>query len=123
MTAERDKAKYAEYQRAYKERHPDRVRASDERYSASEAGREVRRRAQRAWKQRNWDRALAHNNILRRVRRAVEAGRITKTPCAVCGSEIVQGHHYLGYAPEHELDVVWLCSRHHRDAHRPEIDR
>jgi hypothetical protein len=31
---------------------------------------------------------------------------------------LVAAHHYLGYAPEHRLDVQWLCSRHHARLHR-----
>lgn len=52
-----------------------------------------------------------------RVRHAVLSGRLTKEPCLVCGSDGVQAHHHNGYAPEHELDVIWVCSRHHADAH------
>ena len=107
----------AEHQRRFKERHPERVAASDACYSRSEQGRLVHRRAQAAWRKRNYEWALFHNMILRRVRRAVERGEIVKMPC-YCGSIEVQGHHWRGYAPEHELDVVWLCARHHAEAHR-----
>lgn len=46
---------------------------------------------------------------------AVKAGIITKTPCAVCGDKVVQGHHEDYYKP---LDVIWLCRKHHGERHR-----
>lgn len=50
-------------------------------------------------------RAYAHSYLTR--------GLLKKKGCAVCGSE-AQMHH-----PDYDrpLDVVWLCKKHHRDAH------
>jgi hypothetical protein len=50
-------------------------------------------------------RAYAHSYLTR--------GLLKKKDCAVCGSE-AQMHH-----PDYDrpLDVVWLCKKHHRDAH------
>ena len=50
------------------------------------------------------------------VHYAVAVGYLRKEPCH-CGNRIVQAHHHLGYADEHFLDVVWLCARHHKEAH------
>jgi len=49
------------------------------------------------------------------VRRAVRRGALVRPKaCQECGSEVnIQAHHYLGYAPEHRLDVQWLCCRCH----------
>lgn len=55
------------------------------------------------------------------VYRAVRQGRLQLEPCIVCGDERVEAHHYLGYAPEHRLDVQWLCRDHHEEAHHPGI--
>jgi hypothetical protein len=53
------------------------------------------------------------------VYKAVKSGRLQRGPCQRCGTpEHTQGHHYLGYATEHLLDVIWLCAIHHREAHR-----
>lgn len=45
---------------------------------------------------------------------AIRDGRITKCPCMVCGAKKVEGHH-----PDYDrpLDVVWLCTTHHNEAH------
>lgn len=90
--------------------------ASTARYETSDKGRQTRRRAKAAWKARNLARARDHNRILQRVRYYVATGRIVKKPCR-CGRTDVQAHHFLGYAPEHELDVVWLCPPCHAEAH------
>ena len=46
---------------------------------------------------------------------AVRNGRLTRKPCEVCGVAPAQGHHPRGY--DNPLDVVWLCQRHHNEAH------
>ena len=51
------------------------------------------------------------------VHRAVADGTLRRGPCH-CGNRRVQAHHHLGYAEEHRLDVLWLCARHHKDAHK-----
>ncbi len=43
----------------------------------------------------------------------VKNGSIIKKPCEVCKSDKSEAHHYLGYAPEHRIDVIWLCHKHH----------
>lgn len=54
--------------------------------------------------------------IRNRIHSALKKGRLTKTPC-ICGSELVEAHHYAGYDLEHALDVVWLCKQHHELLH------
>lgn len=51
------------------------------------------------------------------LNRAVVAGRVQKEPCAVCGSATVDGHHTDYSKP---LEVLWLCRKHHGEAHRLE---
>lgn len=51
----------------------------------------------------------------------VEQGQLTKTPCAVCGDENVEAHHHKGYDYEHRMDVIWLCTTHHKEADRKTI--
>lgn len=46
---------------------------------------------------------------------AVQAGRITRQPCAVCGSQKAEAHHDDYAKP---LDVRWLCRTHHAEWHR-----
>lgn len=50
------------------------------------------------------------------LKRAVYAGKVEKKPCEVCGTtEWVEGHHSDYNKP---LDVMWLCSLHHKEWHR-----
>ena len=49
------------------------------------------------------------------VNNAINRGRLTKKPCAVCGStERVEAHHEDYSRP---LDVIFLCSVHHHAVH------
>jgi hypothetical protein len=50
------------------------------------------------------------------VSHALEDGTLLKPDaCTRCNStRNVQAHHYLGYAPEHQLSVVWLCGPCHK---------
>lgn len=54
------------------------------------------------------------------VQRAVTKGDLKKADrCEVCGRSLyIVAHHPRGYAPEHRLDVTWLCRPCHRAAHR-----
>lgn len=51
------------------------------------------------------------------VARALNRGDLVRLPCQRCGSDRVEAHHPNGYAPEHQLDVVWLCHADHMEAH------
>jgi hypothetical protein len=84
--------KKAEWQRE----HPERVR---------EAVRQSRRRYP--------ERAVARTA----ARAAIKRGLLVPQPCW-CGNPKVDAHHHNGYAPEHMLDVVWLCRKHHGEQHR-----
>lgn len=63
------------------------------------------------------------HKAMRAVVLAVRLGLLVKADsCAEEGVHSAVGkleaHHYLGYAPEHWLDVKWLCQRHHSLADR-----
>jgi hypothetical protein len=50
------------------------------------------------------------------VNNAVKAGKLSKQPCAVCGSSArIHGHHEDYSKP---LEVIWLCPVHHKERHR-----
>lgn len=51
------------------------------------------------------------------VQTAVASGRLRRGPCAECGAERVEGHHFAGYRGENRLRVMWLCKAHHELAH------
>jgi hypothetical protein len=63
------------------------------------------------WWQKNKDRMRVKDAL----RYAIKTGKVLKTPCHVCGSEKVEGHHPDYSRP---LDVVWLCKEHHIEIHR-----
>lgn len=48
------------------------------------------------------------------VRRAIEAGRLVRQPCEICGASPAQAHHDDYSRP---LDVRWLCRAHHAEHH------
>ena len=67
---------------------------------------------QREWRQRNAEKAKAHSKL----RHALDACKVKKGPCEVCGTrKDVEGHHDDYSKP---LKVRWLCHVHHRKLHR-----
>jgi len=48
------------------------------------------------------------------VQQAIRSGRLTRQPCAICGSKIAHAHHNRYDIP---LDIVWLCQKHHTEEH------
>ena len=61
------------------------------------------------YRKNNPKRYLAHTML----NNAIRSGEIKKQPCFVCG-EKAEAHH-----PDYDqpLDVMWLCSSHHKQAH------
>lgn len=45
---------------------------------------------------------------------AVRSGRLVRLPCEMCGEKKSEAHHEDYAKP---LEVRWLCSAHHREAH------
>jgi hypothetical protein len=78
-------------------------------YQRSESGKARHAAANKAHRQRNKDRLAAHNA----VSKAILRGKLQQQPCWVCG-EKAQAHHPDYSRP---LDVVWLCDKHHKEAH------
>ena len=51
------------------------------------------------------------------VRYAVRSGKLTRGPCEVCGEPKTHGHHN-SYEEIDQLDVRWLCPKHHVALHK-----
>lgn len=54
------------------------------------------------------------------LNRAVDTGKLppaTECQCFVCGNPAKEYHHYLGYEPEHHLDVKPVCKKCHASIH------
>jgi len=101
-----------EYVRQYdKERAnlPHRV-AAREAYSKTEAGKLAIKKAHQNYVETYPLRRAAH--II--TGNAIRDGRLKKQPCLICGGNS-EAHHPDYSRP---LDVVWLCSKHHKETHR-----
>ena len=92
---------------------PHRV-ASRQAYAKTPAFAKSHEAASKQWKDKNPDRKNASDI----VNRAIRDGKLKKQPCFTCGSVVVHGHHPDYSRP---LDVVWLCPKHHKEAHSVEL--
>lgn len=92
----RNRDKACETARATRERHADKIREYD-RERGRRYGEPEKERARRS------------------VKWAIDSGALTREPCEVCGSIVVDGHHDDYSKP---LVVRWLCKRHHGEVHR-----
>jgi hypothetical protein len=88
---------------------PHRVSARTE-YQKTQAFAQSHKAAAERWAARRPERR--HASYL--VANAIRDGRLQKLPCLVCGEEKVEGHHPDYSMP---LDVVWLCTSHHKEVH------
>ena len=52
------------------------------------------------------------------VKEAVKTGRLTREPCVECDDPRSEGHHHDYARP---LDVVWVCSLHHKALHKSPV--
>lgn len=88
----------------------------DRAYVSTEYGKQTRREASL----RNYYKYPEKAQARWRVLDALQAGKLTKQPCAVCGARRVHGHHEDYSKP---LDVIWLCTKHHRERHNATTNR
>ena len=49
-----------------------------------------------------------------KVSRAIKMKKLVRLPCSVCGNKKSHAHHDDYSKP---LDVIWVCSQHHKDIH------
>lgn len=99
---ERDKERYEKEKDARSARHKA--------YMQTDAGRESHMRSIKEWQEKNKLKRAVH--II--LGNAVKKGSVQKTACFICGEQEVQAHHADYDAP---LSVIWLCSKHHKQAH------
>lgn len=87
----------------------DSIREYDRRRSQKDHRREATRYYSKLWRETFPARKKAQTA----VGYALRSGRLVAQPCWVCGSK-AEAHH-----PDYDrpLDVVWLCSPHHHQAH------
>jgi hypothetical protein len=87
---------------------PHRVAARQE-YSKTPAYAKSHQASNLRWMANHPDRRKASHT----VNNAVRDGRLQRQPCWCCGDK-AQAHHPDYSRP---LDVVWLCPKHHKQAH------
>jgi hypothetical protein len=58
------------------------------------------------WRAKHPERAIAQAYVAYNLRN----GKLTKKPCAVCGSKRVEAHHPDYQKPK---EIIWLCRKHH----------
>ena len=120
--------------KAYRDAHKAEINARNRAYNAAheaerkayrDAHRAERSASKRAWVKANPGWAIAQKRAWRKanpaahaahdkVGEAIEAGRLVRLPCSVCGATPAQGHHEDYSKP---LVVIWLCVIHHKEAH------
>ena len=66
------------------------------------------------YKKRQMERYPKRVNARKKVYEAIQSGRLVRKPCTICGSPNTQAHHEDYNKP---LEVIWLCPKHHREAH------
>ncbi|HEP6279823.1 TPA: hypothetical protein VDA67_006397 [Burkholderia vietnamiensis] len=111
----RDREEVLCAQKKLRDTNPEADRAKKRKYRATERGR-LNAVAHRAKYKADFPERIRAKG---QVAAALLAGRIQKTPCFVCGSSEVEGHH-PDYS--HPLDVVWLCHLHHAQTHKLAAD-
>lgn len=88
---------------------PHRVQARAE-YAKTEQGKDRHLSANITWISKHPNRRAA-SHILNN---AIRDGKVQRHPCFVCGAK-AHAHH-----PDYDrpLDVIWLCPKHHKEAHQ-----
>ncbi|QQO40555.1 HNH restriction endonuclease [Bacillus phage 000TH008] len=102
------------YWKEHHQKNKDRRNSQMKEYSQTERGREVRKRAQE--KYRKSSQYNLKQNARKKVRRAVNSGKLIKPDrCECCNKEIdLEAHHVDYHKP---LEVKWLCKKCHENEH------
>lgn len=106
------RARRPEYYREFDKKRamlPHRVKARAE-YMRTDRGKSAHAKASKSWCVKHPSRRAA-SHILNN---AIRDGKVYRLPCFVCGKK-AHAHH-----PDYDrpLEVIWLCPKHHREAHQ-----
>jgi hypothetical protein len=73
----------------------------------------------RRYRKANRDKALALRQANHAVERAIAAGTLVRPDtCSQCGCRgKIEAHHFMGYAQQYWLTIVWLCHLCHHAKH------
>lgn len=111
-----------EKREAIAQRDPERVKQADRERGRNQQGRnrgrvrkpipaDEKRERQKRYRADSREKYLAH----KKVKYAIDTGRLVRQPCETCGREDVHAHHDDYSKP---LEVRWLCPTHHGVQHR-----
>lgn len=94
-----------------REKHADKYREWKRAHKKTAKGRASELRSRRA----NY--SYERNAAQMAVKWALQAGKIERLPCIICGDAESEAHH-SSYAKDMRLCVTWLCRDHHGQLHR-----
>ena len=119
MMQYRQSEKYKIYQRKYKQTNQYKAYCKNynRNYRQTEQGKKFRRLGIARWRLRHPEQWKA-NVAIREAIRIGQLPRPDSLQCHYCPAQAEQYHHYLGYEPEHWLDVVPACIKCHNLKHR-----
>lgn len=114
----------AEYQREYRKENKDKFREYEAKrkprspdYEREKYERKMKRLHGENWQPRaslSFEEKERRRKSMETYKTALKRGKLTRLPCAECGSLDVQGH-YPDY--DKPLSVIWLCKQHHKELH------
>ena len=107
------KKHYNERKKDWRTRNPEKAGESVKHWRAKnlEKVRETWRRCARKYPEKTKARNKLNDTL--------QAGKMTRMACEVCGSPLSEAHHPDYSKP---LDVIWLCKKHHVLAHRGKLN-
>jgi hypothetical protein len=113
---------WADYKRRrdeWNEKNPTRQKEMHETWRTEhrDQWRTIQKAARRRLIERDPERAKARAAAMHAVGNELRMGRLQRQLCSMCGAKPSHAHHHLGYAPEHWLDITWLCASCHKTAH------
>jgi hypothetical protein len=114
----------SEYQREYRKKNPEKIREYERRYIENNPGYLKKKAIE--WRTNNPEKRLAIDRRKRAknpdrskarsvIHDLIYRGKLKRQPCEICSEPSAEAHHKDYSDP---LDIVWLCSKHHREEHR-----
>lgn len=113
-----DQPRFLKQKRDYYYKNADKVAKRSRKYNAEHKDHLFQMTYKRNKKYRETEGGTHKFSARMKIWYYLKRGKLVKQPCKVCGDIKSFAHHYLGYEPEHWLDVEWLCRKHHAETQR-----
>ena len=104
-----DREAYNQYMRKYREKNRKKIRLYNRLYNQKWRRKNGIEESTNEWKKKNKHKILVQN----KAQRALRAGKLKREYCVICKQK-AQMHHNNYDKP---LEVIWLCSKHHKWLH------